>query len=732
MNKLVWTLVGVWALGLQGCAAAAQTPHAQSAAPAKPAVTTVTAITNVKPPVDQGSTASAAEALCQGVNSEASAQWVRAWDKAAQVETELKERFKSIAKAPASCQVESAKLRDEIDVRERLAETLCDQRSRDAGRSSQDFRARSQAQRAAMNGAFDAALAVADMACVTKLKAAEKVYDEWLALARTTCSPPSDEPQIACQRAIVAACETDPAKKPSAADLQKARACRSEGRGPTPPSPQAGERDLERGSLVGPGLETAILTGAADFFVERAEQEMSLFAAEVLGRRLCVQGSVQRKLLRNTCELLNPDTEQPVIGASPAALRAAARADLDRLPERVVEQIEKKQGQDLACGVAFAWSTAQQIKHGAALAELLKDLTPILNSSLVQTHCRADIIAGLSALSAHIKLQLGGEPAVVAAGLRSADSNRMLRLDASLITDPELQKTVKEVLRRLVLLDQVIATYRKAPTPEARADLVVAAVQVMVPIAIRIAPEAEHDINTAIDLVAQVLNKEYAQAVVTASELAVLEKVLPGNVTNALGLAAGLAQAESSDDVRQTLKDAALPLGSWRRKNESRWGATLTGMVGFQLAYEDVLQKPAPAREVTSGWGAAPALLVGVDLHYGLSRGTRLGLHVNLLDLGALGSIRFEEPDVKDTTTGEEVDPATDVSAQANPEVRVEQVFAPGFFPYVGLGPFDIGPVVSFVPSLRPARDASGEIEPLSVVRYGLVLAVDISVLPLL
>jgi hypothetical protein len=153
-------------------------------------------------------------------------------------------------------------------------------------------------------------------------------------------------------------------------------------------------------------------------------------------------------------------------------------------------------------------------------------------------------------------------------------------------------------------------------------------------------------------------------------------------------------------------------------------------MVGFYPAYEKVIERAAPDRKLTNGWTAAPALLVGVDVHHGFSGDARVGLHVNLLDLGALASIRFENPDVEDNK-GDKVDAdSSEVEPKSEPEVRIEQVFAPGGFLYAGVGPFDFGPAITFVPSLRPA-EVSGDVKPLDVVRFGFVLAVDVSVLPL-
>jgi hypothetical protein len=65
--------------------------------------------------------------------------------------------------------------------------------------------------------------------------------------------------------------------------------------------------------------------------------------------------------------------------------------------------------------------------------------------------------------------------------------------------------------------------------------------------------------------------------------------------------------------------------------------------------------------------------------------------------------------------------------------VRFEQVFAPGLYPYFGVGPLDIGVGIGFVPSLRAARDDDeSKYEALNVVRFGAFVAVDVSILPLL
>lgn len=219
----------------------------------------------------------------------------------------------------------------------------------------------------------------------------------------------------------------------------------------------------------------------------------------------------------------------------------------------------------------------------------------------------------------------------------------------------------------------------------------------------------------------------------TGAELGTLSGLTTGKVRNLLGLAASLAQAESSDDVRTTLNDAALPLGSWRRKNESRWGVTLTGLVGAQFAYEMVVEN-APRTNATmtgsappnveSGPSIGPSLLVGADIHRGFYKDFRAGIQFSVLDLGALLSVRVDNP---------KVDPAnaTNENVDDGPVLRVEQVFSPGVYPYLGWGPFDIGLGVSFVPALRTV-DTPTDTRALDVLRLGAFLAVDVSILPLL
>ena len=645
------------------------------------------------------------------------------------------ERFSQIAKTTKveDCKEKVDGLLGEVGARHAKARTLCDLRLGDGGGAAfkDDTRAELDAVRTTLK---DAAGKAKLAECQSTAASAEPTVRALVDQANEACSPRRADHEVVCSDALASYCQgTGPA--PDAACLDRASSTDVTARG-------ASETNAASRGLAGAGLESAILTGAADFFVERAEQEMSLFAVEVVGRELCSDDSAARPLLPKTCELLGPPPkgqDASTLGPTPAAIRAAAKADLQALPTTVVAKI-KDHDKILACATAFGLAAAEEVGHGAALVDVLKDPTAVLENKWVLATCSPGAQSDIKNLAEYLTRFLAGAPGDVADRLRSGDVERLVSTSRELTNAPkdarsigaaltEPGKVLAKVLRRLVELDRAIAAYHADPKPERRVVMVIAAIQTVEPILDYLARSSPNrgDIHTAIDFFADVLNHQYTDAIVAASSFRVTQ-VFPPNARNLLTLAAGFAQADSSDDVKKTLDDAALPLGSWRRKNVGRWGATLTGMVGGFVGYELVTEQPNAFQYVTNGGSLAPTLAVGPDIHYGLG-GSRLGLQITVLDLGALASIRLDTPQVKDEATDQTA--TTNAKAESTPDVRVEQVFAPGLFAYFGWGPFAFGPMASFVPSLRPYKDAAGDAKPLSVWRVGAVVAVDVSVLPL-
>jgi hypothetical protein len=543
---------------------------------------------------------------------------------------------------------------------------------------------------------------------------------------------------------VVAACIRDPSSIPRSVP----RAA------PEAPEPSS-DRSTTR-ALSGTGLETAILRGTASFLVERAQKEMSLFATQAVSARLCRENSASAALFENTCKILDPRADL-ALGATPAALREAARQDLEALPAWAAAALLERDP-ELACAIGIGWSFAREAMRGTELVALLSDLDPVLTDPLVAQSCPAQPAPSPGTAPVASGAPLGGmvefamltrirEVVAAFAKVRAAQGfdvagmvrageldylvSRTSRNLTNRSTLNELGKTVKEVLRRVRELDSALSALERDPSAERRDAVVASGVRTIEPV---LAYAGRHDegssakpsseLSTAMEAIVEIGNRQYAAAVVSMSKIRRLEGLSDGNVRNLFGLGATLAQADSSEAVKAAFEDAALPLQSWRRKNQERFGVTLTSMVGFHPAMEFVVEN-ADGIDVGDGLSIAPALMVGVDLHWGLG-GSRLGLHFNVLDLGALSSLRLKEPSVEGAG-------ADDVQASEEPDVRVEQVFAPGFYPYFGAGPFDFGVGISFVPSLRATRnDATGNETLLDVVRAGVLVAVDLSLLPLL
>jgi hypothetical protein len=747
LNRRFWTLIAlVFALFGAGCASTQATP-VTSAAPAASGIPAASPAA-VLPPQPIAVSPSMAVAACTSGYLSGGIDYLSALDSARRMDGEelgkplalearnagWKTQQRSIADATTvkDCSENARKLAGLLGRRYTQAQTLCDLRPGSGGGAA--FKELTGSQHEALITTLRDALKK------TKLdeckKTAASVESELLQLvdeANAQCSPREDDQKVSCSATLARHCATG-TEPPDVVSsclpyVSPGRRAVSE-RSLAEPSAEA------RGVVGAGGLESAILTGAADFFVERAEQELSLFAVEVVGKELCSETSKVKPFLPKTCDLLGPPPKGEsagTLGPTAGAIRAAAKADLEALPASVVAKIHEKD-QNLGCAAAFGWSVADEVAHGSELVSLLKDPTPLLAKELIDKNCPDGAKQDIANLAKYLQQILSGDQGLLARELRAGHFDRLVTMNSKLSPAPRAaapglaapDPILKEVLRRLVELDRAISAYHADPTPAKRVLMVVAAIQTVEPILNHLARDSKYqsDIRTSIDLFTQILNHQYAEAVVTVSSFKVV-MLLPVNARNLLSLSAGLAQAESSEDVKKTLQDAALPLGSWRRKNVPRFGITLTGFVGGNAGYEFVTERPQDDIKVSNGWAVAPTLLVGADMHYGLG-GSRLGLHLNILDLGALATNRLEQPTSTNETTNM---PAGSVDQHA--DVRVEQVFAPGLFGYFGWGPFAVGPMGSFVPSLRPYKEANGEISPLSVFRFGAVLAVDVSVLPL-
>lgn len=544
--------------------------------------------------------------------------------------------------------------------------------------------------------------------------------------------------------------------QPAAQDRASVEACLSANVVVSSDARAAGSRGPEGddGSRAAatPSLETRLLAGTAEFFEARAKEEAKLFAYEVVANHLCGDQRI-KDLLTNTCALLKPedapnDEDKETLAATPAAIREAVRADFERLPEVLVTKLYRVRADPqhaLACTTAIGWTFGKEAVEGADVLDLLANPDVILSAPLVkdklegtaEAACNPQTLAALATLAAKLKERLARDRPGLVRAVAGGDFARALGGSAGERAArgalDEYEAVLATVLMRVRMLDEANRAWKKEPSRANRAAVVNAGLRTIEPIitfAVKkqaspeVATKVAKNAELSIKLTGQLINREYSAAVVSAAGLGAAD-LSSGKVRNLLGLAAGLAQAESSDEVRATLEDAALPLGSWRRKNEKRFGMTLTGLVGAQASYEVVLEKTKSGGKVGSGPSVGPALLIGPDVHGGLGKGVRIGAQLSILDLGALLSFRTDEPSVENADGSDSTD-----TAEAAPELHVEQLFAPGLNVYLGIGPLTFGPTMSFVPALRSAG-APANHDALNVLRLGGFVAIDVSVLPL-
>jgi hypothetical protein len=500
-------------------------------------------------------------------------------------------------------------------------------------------------------------------------------------------------------------------------------------------------------ALTGTSLENAILQGTAEFLVQRGEQELELFAMQVMSEQLC-EDKLVRSLLSHTCALTatNEDDEdeaadkEPLFAVTLAALREAARADLEALPSWLGQRLAREKP-DVACAFEVGWAFSERVLHGVEVAETLAHLGSILDELAAKEPCSksSDFVAKLREASQALETIDTARGMNVMGLMRSGDVDSIvsraapaLTREAQLAHKVELSdagKAVREVLQRIRELQRAIDLLERDPTAVNRAIVINAALRTIEPLLIYAgtSPDKTTDyFATVSQIVLHVGNQKYVAAAVTLSGSQLLKDVtdtgtVGRNFRVLLTVGATIAEADSSDAVKNALDEAALPLQSWRRKDAADFGGTITGLFGFMPAYEFPVERTRSDETAPGALTFAPTLSLGVDVHWGFDC-SRAGLFLSVLDLGALATIRVTNPDSS----------SNQAQAERDPEVRFEQVLAPGIYPYYGIGPFDFGAGVGFVPSLRAARDReTRDFDSLNVLRIAAFVAVDISVLPL-
>lgn len=173
---------------------------------------------------------------------------------------------------------------------------------------------------------------------------------------------------------------------------------------------------------------------------------------------------------------------------------------------------------------------------------------------------------------------------------------------------------------------------------------------------------------------------------------------------------ANIVQSDSAEEVRAAIEAAALPVGSYTIKRYSRWNFSLNAYLGASYGNEKLRQAP-DGKEWSRIVGVhAP---IGITCSYGLLRGNgktvgSVSAFLTVLDIGAVTQFRLQNPKEEaltisgpaDTTS---IDVTQTTSFDELPEIKLENIFAPGFYLVYGIAslPISVGGGLQYGPALR-------------------------------
>lgn len=236
--------------------------------------------------------------------------------------------------------------------------------------------------------------------------------------------------------------------------------------------------------------------------------------------------------------------------------------------------------------------------------------------------------------------------------------------------------------------------------------------------------------------------------------------MLVGNIPKILKYGtfmANIVQSDSAAEIRSAIEAAALPVGSFTIKRESRWNMSLNAYLGGYYGKEKLNNNSSTE---LSSWSKSYGVWVpiGIAASYGLGRHKNCGsvsLFLSLIDLGAVVSFRLQNPVSMDTTFVAD-DPMTTNMDETNsmkttssinelPEIQLKNIIAPGIYAVYGIPkvPISIGGGVQRGPQLREittltevTEDGTTTEMPETVIessawRWQLFIAVDIPIVNL-
>jgi hypothetical protein len=550
-------------------------------------------------------------------------------------------------------------------------------------------------------------------------------------------------------------------------------------------------RDLFKGDRAAFGVQSlgsipisqsALLWGATDFMLGRAEAELNAWALQRLEDALCASdGKYARfpagsgeKLFPKTCNIWQAEGLKGAIGGM-GAFQAALRQDFVDVPVIVLKGIVEARRKAAAASAGDGQARAL-LGAGALAFEMSMAISAMLHGSAPLPSVRE-----LAVDARQIALDFGREPVAAASFIVSAYLNGFplgpdgdielpskgaetewrygalaLAINAN---DPTSLKpswptgagagnlpfNVKALLDRCEQIRELGVRLAELSTklknPPAGADLnhrlqiysriAEGLIGELPAVAYRYIGGTGADEQT-VAVLAAVRQMAHDAAAANFGSLTLdvtqLASLLAGDslpslsptMTRVLSFAADIAQAPNAEAAAAALERFAAPVGSYRRKRtEDGVYGRLNGYVGAAAFVEWMKVRGNDWSTATAGVSPTFWLPLGLEVGVGgFGNGHSLGLFVQAVDLGVLASWRL---------FGD--------GGSAAPEVGFRQVFAPGAYFVWGLSsaPLTLAIGGELAPSLRSIPQTTAATPAATVAdayRVGLTLGVDIPLFP--
>ncbi len=545
-----------------------------------------------------------------------------------------------------------------------------------------------------------------------------------LSAARSGCADPADP---ACRAALVHDC-------PAAMDGDPTTTVASTADMFAVPRPVAGAGAGTVAALALPGFTPGTLAmGWVDLALARAASELAIMMQRSMGEALCGNGvpTALRGLFPDSCVLL----AGPGAATTPPSLDALATAvtrDLRALPANALALVPVSPQSQCALQAVIS-ALVHQISTAPSAATFATDL-----ETEAATHCSQSTNTLTREALVAIARVLRDEVAVGTPRDTTTIANTVLREAVLSSADLGGYEAIAPRVRRVIVATSNIRSGVGDPAA-LRNELVSAVCDLARHVVERALPGATNAADRAVALsliraVEAVGCEQYLEAALAlftgplidqigvATNSAALQRI--ARVARTLG---EVADADTAEEVREILDDAAAPLGSWReyRRRNAGFIATTVGVSG---AMEYALDSRAQGIE-DSGFGASLSLTVPVAFEMAIvSAPWPLLLQITIADLGAFASARLDG-----SATGTTGEPAV------QPNVDFVSLLSPGVYLGMGLGdtPLAVYLGASVAPSLREhfvctGATACGEMQAFTVIRGPqLILAVDLPLFPL-